>query len=295
MLYKKAIDLIGNTPLVRLSTENIYLKLEKYNLTGSVKDRIALQMLNAALDEKIIKQDTIIIEATSGNTGISLAAVCAIKKMKCIIVMPSNMTKERISYIKGYGAKVVLTNAEEGMNGSVSVVKALLKRINNAYTLSQFDNINNPLAHYHSTAKEILRDLPNVDAVVAGIGSGGTISGVGKYIKKYKPMVKIIGVEPESSPLITKGKIGKHNIQGIGANFIPQNYLKEYVDEVITVTDEEAFITMKMLRQKEGIFVGISSGAALAAGRKLINKFQNIVVIMPDGGEKYLSMEGFFE
>ena len=299
MLYKNVIDLIGNTPLVKLQISDgqtaLYAKLEKYNLTGSSKDRIALKMIEDAFKKGFINDDTTIIEPTSGNTGIAIAAICAVKNLKCIIVMPENMSKERINYLRAYKAEIVLTNKKQGMRGALNKAKELLEEIPNSYMLSQFDNPNNPLAHYNTTGLEILKDLPIVEAVIAGIGTGGTISGVGRYLKTHKPNIKIFGVEPKTSPLITENRYGVHKIQGIGANFLPQNYQKEYIDEVITVTDFEAYEASKMLSAKEGLFVGISSGAALAAALKIKDRFQHIVIIMPDGGEKYLSVEGFVE
>lgn len=299
MLYKNVIDLIGNTPLVKLQISDgqtaLYAKLEKYNLTGSSKDRIALKMIEDAFKKGFINDDTTIIEPTSGNTGIAIAAICAVKNLKCIIVMPENMSKERINYLRAYKAEIVLTNKKQGMRGALNKAKELLEEIPNSYMLSQFDNPNNPLAHYNTTGLEILKDLPIVEAVIAGIGTGGTISGVGRYLKTHKPNIKIFGVEPKTSPLITENRYGVHKIQGIGPNFLPQNYQKEYIDEVITVTDFEAYEASKMLSAKEGLFVGISSGAALAAALKIKDRFQHIVIIMPDGGEKYLSVEGFVE
>ena len=299
MLYKNVIDLIGNTPLVKLQISDgktaLYAKLEKYNLTGSSKDRIALKMIEDAFKKGFINDDTTIIEPTSGNTGIAIAAICAVKNLKCIIVMPENMSKERINYLRAYKAEIVLTNKKQGMRGALNKVKELLEEIPNSYMLSQFDNPNNPLAHYNTTGLEILKDLPIVEAVIAGIGTGGTISGVGRYLKTHKQNIKIFGVEPKTSPLITENRYGVHKIQGIGPNFLPQNYQKEYIDEVITVTDFEAYEASKMLSAKEGLFVGISSGAALAAALKIKDRFQHIVIIMPDGGEKYLSVEGFVE
>ncbi len=299
MLYKNVIDLIGNTPLVKLQISDgqtaLYAKLEKYNLTGSSKDRIALKMIEDAFKKGFINDDTTIIEPTSGNTGIAIAAICAVKNLKCIIVMPENMSKERINYLRAYKAEIVLTNKKQGMRGALNKAKELLEEIPNSYMLSQFDNPNNPLAHYNTTGLEILKDLPIVEAVIAGIGTGGTISGVGRYLKTHKPNIKIFGVEPKTSPLITENRYGVHKIQGIGPNFLPQNFQKEYIDEVITVTDFEAYEASKMLSAKEGLFVGISSGAALAAALKIKDRFQHIVIIMPDGGEKYLSVEGFVE
>ncbi len=299
MLYKNVIDLIGNTPLVKLQISDgktaLYAKLEKYNLTGSSKDRIALKMIEGAFKKGFINDDTTIIEPTSGNTGIAIAAICAVKNLKCIIVMPENMSKERINYLRAYKAEIVLTNKKQGMIGALNKAKELLEEIPNSYMPSQFDNPNNPLAHYNTTGLEILKDLPIVEAVVAGIGTGGTISGVGRYLKTHKPNIKIFGVEPKTSPLITENRYGAHKIQGIGPNFLPQNYQKEYIDEVITVTDFEAYEASKMLSTREGLFVGISSGAALAAALKIKDRFQHIVIIMPDGGEKYLSVEGFVE
>ena len=301
-IYNSILELIGNTPLVRLrKIEEKYnldvqlvAKLEMFNPSGSVKVRPAVNMLLKALEEKIIDINTPVIEATSGNMGIALAFACTTLGIKFIAVMPESMSVERRKLIKAYGADIVLTKANLGMKGSLE--KALeLKDELNGFIPSQFDNINNPLSHYFQTAQEIYLDTNgNVDIVVAGIGTGGTISGVGKYLKEKKD-VQILGVEPTKSPMITKGIATSHKIQGIGANFIPNNLDMNVIDEVLMVDDNDAIMMSLQLAKLEGIFVGISSGAALTGAIKYIIennvKEKMIVVILPDTGERYLSTE----
>ena len=299
-IYNSMLDVIGNTPLVRLkkieekyNLDNIILaKVEMFNPSGSVKVRPARNMILKALHENLIDKDSVIIEATSGNMGVALAFVCAVLNLKFIAVMPSNMSVERRKLIKAYGAEIVLTKPELGMKCAFE--KALeLKDELNGFIPSQFNNINNPNSHYNETANEILIDTDYlVDIVVSGIGSGGTISGVGKKLKEIKDVL-MIGVEPASSPLITKGITSTHKISGIGANFIPDNLDLRVVDEILTVNDEDAFFYSRELTQLEGIFSGISSGAAMAAAIQYIKKYELkdkvIVVILPDTGERYLS------
>lgn len=305
-VYNSMIELTGNTPLVRLNkieekyqlNNTIIAKLEMFNPSGSVKVRPAKNMVMKALHDGLITNDTVLIEPTSGNMGIAIAFVAATLGMKFIAVMPENMSIERQKIIKAYGAKIILTERKFGMRGAVEKAEELAKDLN-GFILSQFDNINNPLAHYEQTAKEICEDTNGkVDVVVCGIGTGGTLSGVGKYIKKLKD-IHMVGVEPQASPLLTKGELGPHKIQGIGANFIPDNLDLEVLDEVIMVSDEEAIDYAKELAKLEGIFVGISSGAALAGAIKYINKNnvkdKTIVIILPDTGERYLSTDLVYE
>ena len=300
-IYNSIIELTGNTPLVRLNKieekynldVKLLAKLEMFNPSGSVKVRPAKNMILKALHDNLISKDSIIIEPTSGNMGIALAFVCATLGMKFIAVMPENMSIERRKLIKSYGADIVLTKGNLGMKGAVEKAKDLQIELN-GFIPSQFDNINNPNSHYDTTAIEIIEDTDGeVDIVVAGVGTGGTISGIGRYIKNIKN-IQVVAVEPEASPLLTKGIAGSHKIQGIGANFIPNNLDLEIVDKVIPIGDTTAISIAKELATLEGIFVGISSGAAVAGAIKYINENQvkdkTIVIILPDTGERYLSM-----
>ena len=300
MLYESFKDLVGNTPLLKLNNfkdkykfdNNIFAKLEYFNPAGSIKDRIAIKMIDEALKDGTINKDTTIIEPTSGNTGIGLAAYGASLGMKVIIVMPSSMSQERIKLIETYGAKIILTDATFGMKGSVDKANKLHEEIGNSYIPSQFDNKNNPLAHI-KTAKEIYDDLDGkIDILVSAIGTGGTISGIGKYLKERIPNVVIIGVEPTSSPLLSKGVAGKHKIQGIGANFIPNTLDRNIYDKILTVSDDDAYSMMLKIAKIEGIGVGISSGAAMCAALEIAKneKDKNIVVIFPDGLSRYISL-----
>ena len=305
-VYNSLLELTGNTPLVRLKkieekyniNNTLIAKVEMFNPSGSVKVRPARNMLLKALHENLINKDSVIIESTSGNMGIALAFVCATLGMKFIAVMPSNMSVERQKLIKAYGAEIVLTEPTLGMKGAVD--KALLLRNElNGFIPSQFENINNPNAHYNETAEEIYLDTDgNVDIVVATIGTGGTISGIGKKLKEKKDVL-VVGVEPLNSPLLTKGVVGKHKIQGIGANFIPDTLDLNVVDSIVTVSDEEAMEFGRELAKLEGMFVGISSGAALASAIKYIKENQvkdkTVVIVLPDTGERYLSTELFYE
>ena len=255
-------------------------------------------MIETAEKQGKLQRDSVIIEPTSGNTGIGLASVCAAKGYKCILVMPENMSSERIKLIKAYGAEVVLSPAKLGMKGSVEKAEELSKTYENSFIPAQFDNPSNPEIHYKTTGPEIYKSTnKKVDIFVACFGTGGTISGVGKYLKEMSKNIKIIGVEPEDSPLLTKGKAGPHKIQGIGANFIPKTLNKNYIDEILTATNEESFEYSRMVGKFEGILVGISSGAALSAAIKMAqrneNNGKNIVVLFPDSGDRYLSTELF--
>jgi cysteine synthase A len=301
-------ELVGKTPLVELTKieekyqtkASILAKLEKYNPTGSSKDRAALYMINEAEKQGLITKGATIIEPTSGNTGIGLSAICAKRGYKAIIVMPDSMSIERQRLMKAYGAKVVLTEGKQGMKGCLDKTKELLQEIPNSFCPSQFDNPANPLSHYETTAPEIWNDTDGkVDIFVAGIGTGGTISGIGKYLKEKNPKIQIIGFEPSSSPLITTGVAGSHKIQGIGANFVPSNFQKQYCDEVITVDNQDAYEMGRVLAKTEGIFLGISSGACLSAALTLSKRPENkgkiIVALMPDSGDHYLSTDGYIE
>ena len=306
MLFKNASELIGNTPLVELTNiekqyslkAKLYAKVEYFNPTGSVKDRIALSMINDALEKGLINENSVLIEPTSGNTGIGIAALCAMKNIKCILVMPESMSIERRKLLSIYGAKLVLTEAKEGMGGSIKKAKELEKTIPNAVILGQFDNEANPRVHYLTTGKEIYNDLNGkVDLFIAGIGTGGTISGTGKYLKEKIKDVKIIGVEPLSSPVISQNKKGSHKIQGIGAGFIPSTLDLSIIDKVETCSDEDAFKFAKIVPSIEGMLVGISSGASLKVAieyaKKEENTNKNIVVLFPDSGDRYLSTDLF--
>ena len=299
-IHNNLLELIGNTPLVRINKLNtgyadIVVKVEYFNPAGSIKDRAALSMIEEAEKQGLIKQGkTTIIEPTSGNTGIGLALVCLIKGYKLILTMPDTMSKERRDILKAYGAELVLTNGELEMKGSIEEAERLHKEINNSFIPQQFSNPANTKAHYDITAEEIWNDTDGkVDIVVAGIGTGGTISGIAKKLKEKNQNIKAVGFEPAASPVITKGEASLHQIQGIGANFIPENYDENVIDEVLTVTNEDAIKFAKELANKEGIFCGISSGAALSAAIELSNREENkgklIVVILPDTGMRYLS------
>ncbi len=301
MIYKNLLELIGNTPLVKINNFNIpnnveiIAKLEYFNPLGSVKDRIGFSMIEDAEKKGILKKSMTIIEPTSGNTGIALAFISAIKKYKCILVMPESMSIERRKIMKKFGAELILTPAEKGMQGAIDEVEMIVSKTPEKYFVpNQFKNPANPLIHEKTTAQEIWRDTDGeIDILVAGIGTGGTITGIGRVLKNLKPSIKIIGVEPENSPIITKGKKGLHKIQGIGAGFIPEVLNLNLLDEVITVTDEEAIETSKNIALNEGILAGFSSGAAMAAALKVARKSENygkvIVVIFPDTGERYLN------
>lgn len=307
-MYKENIlDCIGNTPLVKLNkiikkynlSFNLFAKVERFNPSGSIKDRASYFMIKDALNNHKINSDTLIIEPTSGNTGIGLAMICAYLNLKCHIYMPANSSIERVKMMEAYGAKVILTEASLGMKGAIEAAFKEHQENKNSFVPSQFDNLANLKSHYYTTAKEILYDLDNkIDVLIAGIGTGGTISGISSYFKDNNINAYIIGVEPSSSPLLTKKYTGAHKIQGIGANFIPEILKLENINEVIDIKDDEAYKGCNILAKEEGIFAGISSGAALSAALKLdSNKFKNknIVIILPDNGERYLSVEGLYE
>ena len=299
--------LIGNTPLYRAKKieekfnlkAKLYLKLEMFNPAGSIKDRASLYMIKDAEDSGKITKGATIIEPTSGNTGIGICMLSAYYGYKAVIVMPNTMSIERIKLMQAYGAEVVLTDGALGMKGAIEKAKELNEKIPNSIVLGQFENQANANSHYQTTAKEIYNDLDGkVDVFVAGIGTGGTISGCGKFLKEQNSQIKIYGVEPESSPMLTKNISGAHKIQGIGANFIPTIYNSEVVDKVFTVTDKDAYDFTKLLAETEGLLCGISSGANLkvAIENAKLNEMQdkNIVVILPDRGERYLSVENLF-
>ncbi len=305
-LFNSLSQTVGNTPLLELKNSknkygfgaNVFAKLEYFNPAGSVKDRVALNMIEAAEQNGTLKQGGTIIEPTSGNTGIGISAICAAKGYKAVIVMPETMSIERRKLIASYGAEVVLTDGAKGMNGSIAKAEELKCEIDNSIIAGQFYNPANPDAHYKTTAPEIYKDLNGkIDAVICGIGSGGTITGIGRYLKEKNKDIRIIGVEPLSSPFLTTGKTGAHKIQGIGAGFVPENLDTDIYDELITVSDDDAINYAKDIAKVEGLSVGISSGAALRAAVTVAKREEmqgkNIVVILPDGGSRYLSTELF--
>jgi cysteine synthase A len=286
------LSLIGNTPVVKLKNSNIYAKCEFLNPSGSVKDRAAYFMLKDALESKAINDKSIIVEPTSGNTGISLAMVCAVLGLELILTMPESMSVERRKMMQVYGAKLVLTPASLGMKGAIEKANEIVSENENSFMPMQFENLSNVKAHEQTTALEILNDVPNIDMFVAGVGTGGTISGVGKILKQKNPNVKIIAVEPEESAVLSGQGPSPHKIQGIGAGFVPKILAKDYIDEVITINSFEAIETMNTLPKQEGLFVGISSGANVYAAKKLAkdNPDKNIVTILCDYGARYLSV-----
>lgn len=304
MYYNNITELIGKTPLVKLNNlikqenlnANLFAKVEFFNPGGSIKDRIANAMIKEAELSGKLNQDTTIYEPTSGNTGIGAALVGAAKGYKVVIVMPDSVSVERIQIVKAYGAKVILTDKKFGVKGSIAKVEELMSEDENSITLSQFENKVNPSEHNKSTAIEIYEDLDSkVDVVISGVGTGGTITGVGHYLKSKNPNIEIIAVEPEKSPVLSGGEHNPHKIQGIGAGFIPNVLDTKVYDRIISVSDEKAMESARLLAQKEGIFCGVSSGAALAAALEVSNdpkyKDKNVVVILPDTGERYLSTE----
>ena len=301
-IAKKLTELIGNTPLLELNKfsslkgleQPIIAKIESFNPGGSVKDRVALAMIEDAEDKGLLKPGATIIEPTSGNTGVGLALVAAVKGYKLILTMPETMSIERRNLVKAYGATVKLTSGKEGMKGAIKAAEELRDSIPGSIILQQFENQANPQKHYATTGKEIWRDTDGaVDIFVAGVGTGGTISGVGKYLKEQNPNVKVVAVEPTTSPVLSGGQSGSHKIQGIGAGFIPSTYNSKYVDEIFQVDNDQAILTSRQLAQSDGLLVGISSGAAVFAASELAkrpeNKGKRIVTLLPDTGERYLS------
>lgn len=307
-VYKAISDLIGNTPLVELThieekeglDSRVVAKVEFFNPAGSVKDRIAKKMIEDAEKKGVIKPGATLIEPTSGNTGIGIASVAAAKGYKAIMTMPETMSVERRNLLKAYGAKVVLTDGKTGMKGAIAKAKELAATIPNSFIPSQFENPSNPQAHYESTGPEIWKDTEGkVDIFVAGVGTGGTVSGTGKYLKDQNPNVKVIAVEPATSPVLSQGYAGPHGIQGIGAGFVPNTLDTSVYDEVFTVTNEQAYETGRLIAHNEGMLVGISSGAATYAAIQIAkrpeNKGKTIVVLLSDTGERYLSTPMFAE
>ena len=301
-IYKGTTELIGNTPLmeainIEKSEEieaTVLLKLEYFNPAGSVKDRIAKSMIEDAEGKGLINHDTVIIEPTSGNTGIGLAAIAAAKDYKVILTMPDTMSIERRNILKAYGAEIVLTEGSKGMKGAIAKAEELAKEYENSFIPSQFENPANPEAHRQTTGHEIWNDTDGkVDYFVAGVGTGGTVTGVGEYLKSKNNEVKIVAVEPENSPVLSEGRPGPHKIQGIGAGFVPDTLNTDIYDEIIKVSNEDAFSTSKLLAKEEGVLVGISSGAALHAALEIAkrpeNKGKNIVALLPDSGDRYYS------
>lgn len=306
--FDKITDLIGGTPILKLNNyialnelpANIYAKLEYINPAGSVKDRIAKAMIDDAEAKGALKPGAVIIEPTSGNTGIGLAAVAASKGYRIILTMPETMSVERRNLLKAYGAELVLTDGAKGMKGAIAKAEELAQQIEGGFIPSQFTNSANPTAHFNTTGPEIWEDTDGkVDIFVAGVGTGGTVSGVGKYLKSKNPNVKVVAVEPAGSPVLSKGVAGPHKIQGIGAGFVPETLDTKIYDEIIAVENEDAFATGRTLARKEGLLVGISSGAAVYAATQLAkrpeNKGKNIVVLLPDTGDRYLSTPMFAE
>ena len=301
-VYRKITDLIGGTPLLELTNyekanelnAKIYAKLEYFNPAGSVKDRIAKAMLDDAEEKGLLKPGAVIIEPTSGNTGIGLASIAAARGYRVVLTMPETMSAERRKLLSVYGAEIVLTPGKDGMRGAIEKADEIAKSTPGSFIPAQFENPSNPAAHYETTGPELVQQTDGkLDIVVAGIGTGGTITGTARYLKKHLPQVHTVGLEPATSPLITQGKSGAHGLQGIGANFIPKNYDASVVDEVLTVTDEEAYKTAKLLARTEGILVGITSGAALAAAVRLLRMPENaektLVALLPDSGDRYFS------
>ena len=301
-VFEKASDLIGNTPLVRLNgyqkekklDAELLAKLEYFNPAGSVKDRVALYMLLDAQEKGLLKRDSVIIEPTSGNTGIGLAAVAAEKGIRTIIVMPDTMSIERRNILKAYGAELVLTDGKLGMKGAIAKANELAEEIPHSFIPGQFTNDANPLAHYKTTGPEIWKDTDgDVDILVAGVGTGGTLSGAGRYLKERNPDIQVVAVEPKDSPVLSEGRAGSHKLQGIGAGFVPRTLDIDIYDEVIPVTTQQAYDAARLLAKEDAILAGISSGAALYAAEVLAkspeNRGKRIVIIIPDSGEKYLS------
>jgi len=298
-------ELIGQTPLVRLKrivaegSADILAKLEYFNPGGSVKDRICLEMIEDAERKGLLKEGSTIIEPTSGNTGIGLAMIAAVKGYKCILVMSEAMSLERIYILKFYGAQIVLTPASKGMQGAIDKAEKMHKKTQGSFMPQQFRNQANPQAHRKTTAVEIMRATGgNIDAFVAGVGTGGTITGVGEILKKHNPHIKVVAVEPKGSPVLSGGKSGPHRIQGLGAGFVPEILNSKIIDQIVEVKDEDAFKVAKLLAGKEGLFVGISAGAATWAALQVaesLGKGKTVVTVLPDTGERYFSTQQYFE
>lgn len=301
MIYKSSLEMIGNTPILKMkdlgeNSADVYVKLEKFNASGSVKDRAALGMIEKAEELGLLKKGSVIVEPTSGNTGIALAMIGKLKGYKVIIVMPDTMSKERRSLIQAYGAELVLTEGTKGMKGAIEKATELSKQ-DGYFMPQQFENIANPEKHYETTAKEIVNDIPDLDVFVASVGTGGTITGISKHLKEKIKGIKTVAVEPKNSQVLSGGKPGPHKIQGIGAGFVPSIYKPEYVDEIRVVSDEEAFKAAKDFAVNEGILVGVSAGSAIFTAieiAKEIGAGKKVLAIAPDGGEKYISM-GLYE
>lgn len=293
VIFYSITEIIGKTPLLKLKS-GVFAKLEYFNPAGSVKDRAVLFMLKAAKERGELNSHTTVIEPTSGNTGIAVAAICAANGIRSVIVMPDSFSIERRKILAAYGAEIVLTDGSKGMSEAIEKARNLQKSTKNSLILGQFDNPANLLAHYKTTAPEIWQDTRGkIDIFVAGVGTGGTVSGVGRFLKEKNPEIKIVAIEPQSSPVLSGGKSGAHKIQGIGAGFVPKNLDLSVIDEVVKVSDEAAITAAKRLAEEEGLFVGISSGAAYSAATSLLNRAENagkkIVTLFPDGGAKYLS------
>ena len=294
MLGNDIYTLIGNTPVLRINgfgVDNLYAKLEYMNPFSSAKDRAAYYMIKGALERGEITRDTVIIEPTSGNTGVALSAIGSSMGFKVVVVMPESMSEERRKLIRGFGAELVLTSKELGMKGATDKAEELRKEYGNAWIPNQFGNPDNPRAHYETTGPEILKDIPDLDIFVATIGTGGTISGCARYLKEKRSDIRVYGVEPEESPLLSKGLAGPHGIQGIGANFIPGNVDLSLIDEVVTVNLQDSLATMQKAMRSSGVFGGISSGASLAAALRIAkdNPGRKVLAILTDTGERYLS------
>ena len=303
VVFNSVLELIGHTPIVKLNRivpdgyADIFVKLESFNPGGSIKDRIALSMIEDAENKGFLKPGSTIIEPTSGNTGIGIAMICAVKGYRCILVMPESMSLERIYILKSYGAEVVLTPAYEGMEGSIKKADELNKKIENSIILRQFDNPANPEIHRKTTAQEILRVMDKIDAFVAGIGTGGTITGVGEILKKTNPNIQIVGVEPEASAVLSGEKPGPHKIPGIGAGFIPSILNLSIIDRIIKVSDNDAYKMSTRLAREEGLFVGISAGANVYASLEVAKKLgrgKKVVTVLPDTGERYFSVSQYY-
>lgn len=302
MTFKNVLELIGKTPVLEVSNlveqedANVFVKLEKFNPGGSVKDRAALGMIEQAEKDGLLKPGATIVEPTSGNTGIAIALIGRVKGYNVVITMPETMSKERRDLLKAYGAELILTDGSKGMKGAIAKAEELVKE-NGYFMPQQFLNPANPQKHYETTAEEILKDIPDLDVFIAGVGTGGTVSGVGRKLKELKKDITVIAVEPANSPVLSGGNPGAHKIQGIGAGFVPDIYDSSIVDRIIQVKDEDAYKVAKEFAAKEGVLIGTSSGAALSAAltvAKELGKGKKVLAIAPDGGEKYISM-GLYE